>query len=383
MLVYFTFITVLLLLSTLKVRKAGYFLAILVSFFFVGLRYETGFDWPVYKGVFESLRQNYSWENILYQSLISSHEISFVAFLGLIAQVLPRYEYVQAICTLFFLLSFFRLATTIPGSRPVLALAVFFSFYLTSIGFSTVRQTLAISLFNWGLSSYLRGGRWKAYVFMTLAATAQISSLIYFAGFLVSRSSISKALFTPIPFSFISIIFMLSFPSLTELVAMGIPFFESKLAFYRQLSFSSYFGILTTCLLVSVFLIGLMAAHFLQRRNNAPDGIPTVFLCLISVLSAFAVGSFFFSVLRERISYEILLLFSIFLSTQLVKTRTYVLAAVIGFGLIVQTRLYFQDPFYLAFVPYQNGVMLWLTGRESTGAARSQLYSDIFEEQFR
>lgn len=383
MLVYFSFIAVLLLLSTLKGRKVGTFLAILVSFFFVGLRYETGFDWPVYKGIFESLGENYSWESILFQSLITSHEVTFVAFLGSIAQVLPSYEYVQAIFTLFFLLSFFRLANAIPGSRPVLALAVFFSFYLASIGLSTVRQTLAISLFNWGLASYLRGGRWSAYVFMTLAAMSQISTLLYFAGFLVSRSSMSRRLFRPIPYSFFSLMFMLSFPFLIELIAMAVPFVESKMAFYRELAFSSYFGIMTTGMLILVYLIGLMTAHLLKRQSNAPDGLPNEFLCLISALSAIAVGSFFFSVLRERISYEVLLLFSVFLSTRFVKSRIAVAAAIIGFGLIVQTRLYFQDPFDLAFVPYQNGVALWLTGSESTGEARSQLYLDIFSEQFR
>tara|TARA_R100000789_G_C2972625_1_gene141190 strand:- start:94 stop:750 length:657 start_codon:yes stop_codon:yes gene_type:complete len=218
---------------------------------------------------------------------------------------------------------------------------------------------------------------------MTLAAMSQFSSLLYFAGFLVSRSSMSSRLFKPIPYSFFSLMFMLSLPFLIELIAMAVPFVESKIAFYRGLAFSSYFGIMTTGMLILVYLIGLMTAYLLKRQSNAPDGLPIEFLCLISALSAIAVGSFFFSVLRERISYEVLLLFSIFLSTRFVKSRITVAAAIIGFGLIVQTKLYFQDPFDLAFVPYQNGVALWLTGSESTGEARSQLYLDIFSEQFR
>lgn len=383
MLTYFSFIGALLLLSAMKDRKAGSTLAILASFFFIGLRYETGFDWPVYKGIFDSLRANYSWQEILFQSLISSHEVTFVAFLGSIAQVAPSYEYVQAIFTIFFLLSFFRLANSIPGSRPVLALAIFFSFYLVSIGFSTVRQTLAISLFNWGLASYLRGGRWTPYVFMLAAVMSQVSSSIYFAAFLVSKLSIARRLFRPASYSLASLMLMISLPFFLELIAIALPFIESKIAFYREISFSAYFGITTSAMLIMVYLIGLMTAHLIKRQKNSTDELPSEFLHLISALSAIAVGSFFFSVLRERISYEVLLLFSIFLSTKIMKSRITVAAAIIGFGLTVQTRLYFQDPFDLAFVPYQNWIVLRLTGNESTGEARSQLYLDIFEEQFR
>lgn len=380
MLVYFLFIAVLLLLSSLRDRKSGSILAILVSFTFVGLRYETGFDWPVYKGIFESLQANYSWEQILFQSIISSHEVTFVAFLASIAQFLPTYEYAQAIFTLFFLHSFFRLANSIPGSRPVLALTIFFSFYLAPIGFSTIRQTLAISLFNLGLSSYLRGRRWKAYAFMMLSVMAQISSSIYVAAFLLSRSRRSLG---PIPYSLVSFMLMLSLPFLLELIATAIPFVGSKVAFYRDLSFASYFGITTSAMLIMVFFIGLTAARYSDRRYTDSDAFPDNFLPLISVLSAVAFGSFFFSVLRERISYEVLILFSIFLSTNFLNFRVFFVAVIIVFGLIVQTRVYFQHPFDLAFVPYQNGIVLWLNESASTGAARSQLYLDIFEEEYR
>jgi hypothetical protein len=125
-----------------------------------------------------------------------------------------------------------------------------------------------------------------------------------------------------------------------------------------------------------------MTAYSLRAGKNARWGIPNEFLGLIVALSALAVGSYFFSVLRERISYELLLLFSIFLSTRFANSRIIVAAVIIVFGFISQIKMYFQDPFDLAFVPYQNLVVLWLTGSEPSSDARSQIFLDIFNEQF-
>lgn len=378
MIIYFLFLTALFLFSMLKKEKIGVTLAFFIAFVFVGLRYETGFDWPIYKEIFERITEDFSLDHIYFISTNYNQEIAFIFSLGLLSQVLPSYEYVQAIFTFLFLFSFIALSNSITNSKPTLALAIFYSFFIFAVGFSTVRQTLAISFFNLGLAFALKNKKPTAFFLFLLAVSMQISTSIYVFAYFLSNYFLRRIHFGPISYLFVSASLIFTMTTIIGLVAAFLPQLSEKFYYYQEYAFSSYFSITSISLLLFIFAIGFLATKKRLAIKGNFDFAHSEILGIISILSAFVVGSFFFSVLRDRLTYEIVLLWSIFLTTQKKSLKIFAAVVTVVIGLTYQSIVFLRDPYAIAFVPYQNWIALAISGSEGAGQYRSQLFLDIF-----
>jgi len=341
---------------------------------------ETGFDWLVYKDIFDRFTDGISWEKISQIQLQSSQDLGFLILLGILAQWSPNYEFIQAIFTLFFLYSFLKLTSEIQGARPALALAVFLSFFLLSVGFSTVRQALAMSFFNMGLYYFFRGrSPLYIYSFFIAAIFIHLSATAYIAIFIASRiyqkligriSLLSHIVFSGILFLALPLIFFSTLALFPQVL--------SRVAYYENISLTNNINLFSIAFAAVLFLTGFVVSFKRQVRSEDFDKF-IVFGNMIAIFSSISFASIFFLTLRDRLAYELILLFSIYVSTHLSRINFMSMCAVMVFGLFYQFAI-LQPPRDLAFVPYQNSLILFISGSESTGFQRSSQYMEDFIE---
>lgn len=352
----------------------------IIAFFFVGLRMETGFDWLVYKDVFDHFADGFSWEKIALIQLQYSQETGFLFLVGLLAQLIPNYEVIQAMFTLFFLYSFFKLASEINGSRPALALAVFLSFFLLSVGFSTVRQALAMSLFNMGLYYFFRGRSFLyIYSFFIAASIIHVSAAGYITIFIAAHTY-KKLIGRMSPLSHIAISGVLFF-ALPLIFFSALSFFPQVLdrtSYYENITLTNNINLFSIAFATVMLITGFVTTLKRQASSEAFDKF-IVFGNMIAIFSSVTFASIFFLTLRDRLAYELILLFSIYVSSHLSRINFLSMCAVMIFGLFYQFTI-LRPPRDLAFIPYQNSLILFISGSESTGFQRSSQYIEIFIE---
>lgn len=349
-------------------------------FIFIGLRYETGFDWSVYKEIFERLSADFSFINIARVQSDTGQETIFLFILSVTGWAFPSYEFAQAIFTFFLLYSVVKLCQAIPGARPAIVLALFFSLFLLAVGFSTVRQALAISFFNIALYNFLKGRSLWHYVFLALSVMVQASAAFYVIGLFVTRLLVLRGR-TPgvLGFILISGFLAISLPALIDIASSLSPTFALRIDYYRELTFRSSPSLFSIVFLSPFFYIGVLAARKRSKGNiESPEAI--FVRTLVVVFSSLVISSWFFETLRDRISYQSILLACIFISMRLNPSRFQAAIFLVFIGLLYQAGAILKYPAALAFVPYQNWVIMAVTGVESTGGTRSEQYMEYIHD---
>jgi hypothetical protein len=381
MIVYYIFLFIIIFAGFLARQKQSILIVFLVAFFFIGLRVETGFDWIIYKYVFNHFVSVFSWENIALIQKKYSQETGFLLLIGIITQIIPNYEAIQVLLTLFFLYSFFKLSSAIPRSRPALALAVFLSLFLLSVGFSTVRQALAMSLFNVGLYHFLRGkSPLYIYSFFLAAIAIHVSATAYILIFLAARVyQLLNGKLGVVSYILFSGILLFTMPLIFLSVVSIFPAILNRVDYYQGITITDNITRFSMVFSAVIFLTGFAAATTHQKVTEANDKL-IVFRNMTVIFAAVTFASIFFLTLRDRLAYELLVLYSIFASSNLSVRNLFSICVVIVFGLYYQFSI-LQPPRDLAFIPYQNLLILFVTGDESTGFERSSQYIDIFNEQ--
>jgi hypothetical protein len=381
MIVYILFWAITLYWGFVAERKTSIWIFFIAVFFFVGLRLETGFDWPVYKEVFQVFLDGFSWQKITLVQLHYSQESGFLFLLGLLAQVIPSYEIVQSLLSLFFLYSFFKLSSAVPGSKPALAIAIFFSFYLLSVGFSTVRQALSLSLFNMALYFFLNAKRPQlVYVFLAASVAIHLSAIAYVVTFVAARlytAAFGKAGFVS-HLSF-SALLLFGFPSIFFILVSAAPWLSSRANYYQNISISTNISLFSIVFAIVLLLIGSVVSLDRKHFKISDDKLVAI-QNLIMLLSSASFASLFFLTLRDRISYELIALFSIYVSARVSLRNFIFIFAISALGIYYQMSI-LAPPRDLAFIPYQNSLIYFLLGLESTGEERSSKYMEIFIEE--
>lgn len=383
MAVYLSF-WILTVLGALAVRKRmAVFLFYFLIFLFVGLRYETGFDWPVYKEIFGFFEGGTSFERISLAYLFYAQEIGFLAVLSILAQIFPSYEYAQAIFSLVFLASVYRLSSVVPGAKPALVIALYLCFLLLPVGFSTVRQSSALALFNFALASYLTDKNGRAIVFVVISVLLHTSAILYvfaalLARLLVNRDAIPSARL----FFLVSISSFISIPILLNVGASIIPAVASRVALYRELDSLSILD--PTAIIFSLLATGI-GLHASRVGGSAPnESEATKYIrALIVIMATLAIASFFSGTLRDRIFYALILFYCVYISRNGASLRRVAIFTVVVLGILYQVVFFLGYPGRLAFYPYQNGVVLKILNQESDGQERSNLFLEEFEWMFR
>lgn len=327
---------------------------VLVSVVFIGLRYETGFDWPAYKEIFQELGSLKGINPFSYQSADHSQEIAFLAILDTLSEILPSYEWAQFIFTALFVGSLIFLAKGLNVQKTALFFVVAISYVLFTLGFSTVRQSVAIAFFNLAVFMYARDRLVWAVALMVIACAMQYATAIYVGAFLVVVASMRfqnwhcDALLAG-AILFIGIVGGVVF---LALAAHGITFGGERVQFYLDAIWER--GVSKWDWAFSVVLLGI-TTHIVVSATRPGRSKEEIFAARLAlVLAAFAASAIFVPIIRERASYQMWIVYAAFLTYDSTFLRRTATAAAISFAAYFAAMVPFREPGTLMFVPYQN-----------------------------
>ena len=362
---------------TFRGRLATHFFMV-VTFIFIGLRLETGFDWPVYKDIYLAFIEDFSVLNVLIYSAVYGQEPGFLLLLGLSASYMPGYEFFQAVVTLVFLFSITSIGNFFKIKRLILLVAIILSFMLWSVGFSTLRQSLAISFFNFGFIFFLQKRRFATWAFFLISMSFQLSSFLYIGSLLLSKYlTVKKRRPSFLTFSVFGVGTFILLQVLVDLASWISPLAARKLEYYLATGISYQLDIFDFIFLTFFVAAGILASH---RQSENQDIVPNVVELrkLIVVMAGIGACSILIPVVRDRISYELFILISVYLMTQnLTRMWTYIVFFV-TFGIASSAMTFLILPARTAFVPYQNVVSSYVFDIPSTGRDRSGQFMDDY-----
>lgn len=357
------------------------FAVLLVSFFFVGFRFEMAYDWPYYKDMFQYLSgygfsgflQNYLSIQIQYPS-----EVGFLFLAHAFSQFVPEYEWFQAFIYLVFLASFWSLGKSIRCQNIGAALIVVHLFLLFTLEFSTIRQAFAISLFNLGLAAYLANRKTQSILLIGSSIFFQVSALIYIGALVLAAINSRKMWVTAAMVLLLSI--PLVFPSLLiDLFSVFPSRAAEKLMFYfteRQIQLN---WAEVAFALVFYSLIALMSFRIARISKHIDEPKLILLLKFNLILAIFALLFILEHVIRNRIFYQLVIVFSLLAFSRYPVARTRFLWPVVAMG-IVFTLVSFSRPSSFMYVPYQNYIVNSVRGWGGDGEERNQRYWQLLEE---
>lgn len=323
--------------------------------FFVSFRFETGFDWPVYKMLFSELQSRFTGFNASCFSENYNQEILFVGVLGVMSQVFADYEIPQAIFSLFFLASIFLLGRAFRIANIALFVALALSYIILTVGFSTVRQSLAIAAFNFAIVLYLNRRHYACAALLTLCLLFQYSAAMYVFAFLLAVATSRRyrsAWFDVGIFVGLASGALVGSAAFLLLAKTGVVVGSERVSFYVQMY--SMRGINLWDILFSLVLIGISghAIFSVLQFDRAEREILASRMML--TLAALALGALLIPVIRERASYEMWVLYSVLLCSRISALRKLAICGAFAFAACYAALVGFRGAALLMFHPYQN-----------------------------
>lgn len=349
-------------------------------FVFVGLRYETGFDWPVYKSGFEILQNDFSFESARWYSELFQIELGYVLLVAISGQIFPEYEYFQALISLVFFASIVSLCKAFNVKNAALAIALAGTFLLLTLMMSTVRQCLAVAIFNFAVSAAMSKRRTAMVALSVLAVTVHVSTLFYIFALIFAALKPSQ---TPAPRTVVLMVAGGNAAALSLTLVVGFlpEFIANRVDFYRldqAIQAISLWQLYFIGLIVSIIIFTLFGMK--QLRNPDPR---TFFLRrLIIAIAVMCLCTLPLNVIRDRISYEMFLLFAVFLGHREVQFALLARGATASVGLFFSIFNILSPTNRLVFLPYQNAIGVAVTGDEGDGQLRQNQFQGDFDRSY-
>ena len=371
MLTYVVVFLLMFIIAPIARTRAAMAIFFLSAVFFISLRYETGFDWPVYKAVFEAFQGEFILGELASYQDTYSQELGFLLFTGVLAGLLPSYEVFQALISVIFLTSIWRLALASGAKNVALVFALVLSYLLLTVAFSTVRQSLAIALFNFGLIAILSSRRWLGAFLFMLSVTVQVSAALYIAALVVARLLISYN--CAIQFRVmvvVAVCVFILFGGVFPMILEFLPFIGDRWSYYAGL-FSDPPAIGRWDLFFIVMFIGISVhVSIYQRSLPRVSHRDMALSSMIVVLCGICVGTMFFPIIRDRASYLLWILYSILLAKSGLRYAWVGRFGSYLFGAVFSFLNVLSYPSQLAFVPYENVVICYFSGCTDSGGER-------------
>lgn len=356
--------------------RLAQFAFVCATFGFVGLRFETGFDWPVFNYGFEVLQSDFSLELARWFSELFQIELGYVLLVAVAGQIFPTYEYFQALVTFVFLASVWVLCRAFGVRNVALVIAIAATFILLTLMMSTVRQCLAVSLFNFALAAAVARRRVAMIILLAAATTIHISTLFYVAALLFA---LVRPLQAPSPRTVI----LLVAAGYAVAISMGViadflpAFIANRVVFYRLDQLVEALSLWQLYFLILAIFI-TSYTMFSGPISGTPDARSTLLRRVIIALAVMCMCTLSLNVVRDRISYEMFLLFALYLAHQNLRLAIPARVAASVFGLFFSIFNILAPGNRIVFIPYQNAIGVAISGDEGDG----QFRQDQFQQDF-
>lgn len=375
------YVSHIMLALTRRANYAAVLLFVVLNVWFVGLRYEIGFDWVIYKdqfGYFSQLSLGDFLSHFGYFQQHFQHEPGFLILAYLSSHVLPTYEFFHLAVFLVFFLSVLFLGRAMGCRNLIAAFLVIHLFLLFTLEFSTVRQNLAIAIFNVGLAFSFRNRKVSAYVVMLTAVLFQLSALIYLAMYLAASGSRLRVWLYMFPLmllaAFASLIGLSQLPFINTLGHLG-----AKLIWYFDLREVTPNVFEQVFFLALYFIVATWA--FVNSKNNPLLSKGNkVIIRMIFVMALSALIFFGVTIIRNRIMYEMIILVSLAAFMPQARMKSSLRPVLFCWGAIFLMASLVKPASFM-YVPYQNYVASEIFNLQSDGPQRQERLTKLIASQ--
>ncbi|MBU5604575.1 MULTISPECIES: EpsG family protein [Citrobacter] len=347
-----------------------FFVQVLVLSLFTALRFQTGYDWPVYQTYYNSPENSTISFEIGFSTLITLFK-----FLGLNFNVFVFFVSVVEILLLAKVIKYFF------PRQCVLILAIMFSladFFLIPM-FALMRQGLAVSIFLYGLMLYDKGFFVKAKMLFVLSMLFHLSTIpIIVCTYLVIKLRFSSKTML-IVFALSLLTYLISFDLIGYLISFIIPFIDQKYEMYMQRDTYNASGLYRIVFsAVSVFACFLIykygSLNIVTKINKS-----TLIYALLAVIFPLLFYAYPTISTRYQYFYAIFMIgLSLSLLDYLKSNNLLLVILMMGFLFYVPFYRFITNPLSIVFVPYQN--MITYDESNSTGQARTdELMTQLYQ----
>lgn len=354
-------------------RRSGfYWFSIIVLFLFISLRYETGYDWPAYKELFEYIPGFLRWEEIAQVSALFSMEPLFIFFVSILKCVTQEFQVLIIIVALIEVYGLHRFLA-LYNSKSSFIIAIIGTWLLFTLYFSVLRQGLVVSLFLLFYVNYVYGYRKKAFLFLLISLGVHLSSILYYAMFFMSGIRIQRSIFAFLFVGSLSMSFFsknISYYLFDMVSGLNIPIVSEKSDWYaheRDFKVNAFD-------VFYVYSYGIIMGGFLYKVWHIFE--KTFFRRLLFFSAALIFVQFLFldyPVMRNRVQYIAFLMQFIliihYFSVKIIHIRVPVFACIFV-AFFSYYLLFLNKSSSLPFVPYQDFINYGVLGKESDGLER-------------
>lgn len=385
MLLYLVFWFAVLLLAIPRSRPLQA-LSIIIIFLFIGFRYETGFDWPFYKNMHLNLSLDYYLNDWMYNYNLYGVESGYLFLVGNIAPFVS-FEYFQAFVAAVFIYSTLMLARAVGHNNPPLALAVCLTYLLLTLLFSTIRQCLAISLFNIGLAIYIQNyfspkiKIWLVVVIFALATSFQNSTFIYCVIFVYCNINLSQTAKRFLVLILVSLMVpVLLYPETVNGLIESRA--AAKIQYYSEVNSSLFNSVNAYYLVLLSFIFFGLLYSYPKDQISRSDSLEKLisFARILVVVNIISIPS---AIVRDRISYELFIVASILFTHQLARLKLIYSSGLIALGVFWSSFATLYQYTEIVFVPYQNYIIYYLLDIPSDGSRRQAQFFEQFDQRLK
>ena len=358
-----------------------------IVFSFVVLRYQTGRDWNAYEDLFHAVGGfgEDSFGDLLLLSIVYSKELLFVWLNAILKVFANNYVIIQIFSGFVLFYGMFKFLK-IASSQYALVFAITFSWLMSSLYFSTVRQSISVGLFFlfWVIITGRR--KWLAYMVMILAIGIQYSSILYFLFYYMSTKDI--VYIHRVKFWYLSVFILLLFflgfdlaPFLLErFPTFGIQFVADKLEWYSEVRdhHVNIVGLVFVTVFTLVIGLGLISAKNVVFGNRHALYIYN----FVVLFLPFQVIFINYAVFRNRVLYVGMLLALVILAEHFAKKKIFDRLLVFSIAFILSSSyisLFLMSSSGSPYVPYQSVIGVALTEFHGDGYERLMRYTRLHQ----
>ncbi len=355
-------------------RRNAYWFSLTIFSLFLILRFDTGYDWPEYKRIFDSISEGVNYVEIMYISIDAGKEFGFVYFLSVLKLISKDFQIVilvVSIIEIYALHKFLKLTS----NYPAMVLAIVGTWLLFTLYFSVLRQGLAVSFFLLFWIFMQKKNYLRAILMILFSLSMQISSIAYYVLYYFSAFKPKKNLLL---FIFITTFILgnfsqqITYTLFTILQNAGIPIISEKATWYMQ-------GIQTGANLYDKFYVYIYSIVMFCFLYITWDSYKTLLWIRISFFAmVFILIQLLFidyPLIRNRIQYvafmmQFILFINYFYNKQVF--IKFIIFTVLLITVLAYYSLMLNRTTNIVFRPYQDYIRYNLFDFENTGLNRQE-----------
>jgi hypothetical protein len=359
-------------LTSVKKTNAIFFLQVALLMAFSALRFETGYDWPVYGSHYEGDGVG---ANLIFEP---GYELLVKAFVGL---GIPFRYYVSVISILMVGGLAYIVKKLIPNHKETALLIMFAlpDFFLIPI-FSVIRQTISLLFFLLAII-YFYDGRRKTAIILAIAAFSFHYSTIIICGLLLLFGKINLSprqyvkVFLVALFAYLTTIDPFRF-ALKAIVNLVLPGYSDYLL-RDTFNASPAYRVVSACLfgLVAYLVNRFQSAISDEEHKKSALFRHAAFLTIILPIALFNFPTF-----TSRFMFFgsfFIVGYSLYSAHHLLRLNRILVTLGLGVIMVVPLYRFLGSPFSSPYVPYQS--MLYFDETNSTGTERTQELLDMLD----